>query len=440
MSWQHESDVAVSAESRCAHSFFCSVCIETYDEVEECARFLCARHAEAHGRTAGCSGHTVVPAGHAAGRSGHTEGRSAPLGRRRNGGAGGGRLGPDEDDDDEEAVAAEILRVQSQKFVMELEIAEIVQLGNSVEQCLQAAQLRIAANFALHRELLLAAELRAASRARAEAARAARALGGAAAARRLHVARLEGRLARLHHARRSRGPLSLLRHLEDASLWESTCSPWMSLDASRLLLWSRLDPGAICSSAGIGFEHLHSLLVSTYGRSPTLNPNSAHRSLLLSADLRSASLALDPPRRPAHRDRFDVLPQALAARGFSSGRHYWEADVGGARGWRLGAAYGSLARKGGGGGGGGGDGRLGRGGDSWCLESWAGALAAWHGDVEVAVRDAGGGDGGDGGGDGGGSARIGVYLDYERGLLAFYSRLYPAIGLWIGSLALCELP
>lgn len=60
----------------------------------------------------------------------------------------------------------------------------------------------------------------------------------------------------------------------------------------------------------------------------TLDPGTAHRRLLVSADRRSVRLA--PPGTPAPRDspgRFDQLPAVLGAQGFRAGRHCWEVEI-----------------------------------------------------------------------------------------------------------------
>ncbi|XP_007449284.1 PREDICTED: RING finger protein 39 [Lipotes vexillifer] len=60
----------------------------------------------------------------------------------------------------------------------------------------------------------------------------------------------------------------------------------------------------------------------------TLDPGTANRRLLVSADRRSVRLA--PPGTPAPRDgpgRFDQLPAVLGAQGFGAGRHCWEVEI-----------------------------------------------------------------------------------------------------------------
>ncbi|XP_004648471.1 RING finger protein 39 [Octodon degus] len=60
----------------------------------------------------------------------------------------------------------------------------------------------------------------------------------------------------------------------------------------------------------------------------TLDPGTAHRRLLVSADRRGVCLA--PPGTPAPPDgpsRFDQLPAVLGTQGFGAGRHCWEVET-----------------------------------------------------------------------------------------------------------------
>ncbi|KAJ3607774.1 hypothetical protein NHX12_024825 [Muraenolepis orangiensis] len=134
----------------------------------------------------------------------------------------------------------------------------------------------------------------------------------------------------------------------------------------------------------------------------TLDPDTANPDLLLSADgkrMRCAAERRDVPPQRSTPQRFDGWRCAAARRGFSSGRHYWEVEVGD-RDWRLGVARARAPRRGyrtldaaagyltl----------RLERGSELKALTVPATALAPGR-----APR------------------RVGVYLDYERGQLSFY--------------------
>uniref|UniRef100_A0A8C6BFS8 Ring finger protein 39 n=1 Tax=Monodon monoceros TaxID=40151 RepID=A0A8C6BFS8_MONMO len=149
----------------------------------------------------------------------------------------------------------------------------------------------------------------------------------------------------------------------------------------------------------------------------TLDPGTAHRRLLVSADRRSVRLA--PPGTPAPRDspgRFDQLPAVLGAQGFRAGRHCWEVQIAdtASRGdssgededdeesrYALGVAGESVRRKG----------RVGLcpAEAVWAVEDRGGRLWALTAPEPTPL-----------GGAGPQPRRIRVDLDWERGRVAFY--------------------
>uniref|UniRef100_A0A8C5IEF7 B30.2/SPRY domain-containing protein n=1 Tax=Junco hyemalis TaxID=40217 RepID=A0A8C5IEF7_JUNHY len=78
----------------------------------------------------------------------------------------------------------------------------------------------------------------------------------------------------------------------------------------------------------------------------TLDPHTAHPHLHLSADAREARGQLQPRDAPEHPERFDFEPCVLARGGFTSGRHFWEVEVGQGGVWALGVMRESSRRKG----------------------------------------------------------------------------------------------
>ncbi|KAK0147890.1 E3 ubiquitin-protein ligase TRIM39 [Merluccius polli] len=131
----------------------------------------------------------------------------------------------------------------------------------------------------------------------------------------------------------------------------------------------------------------------------TLDPDTANADLLISDDGKRMRCGVERREVPRYARRFDGWRCAVARSGYSSGRHYWEVEVGD-RDWRLGVAKAWASRKGyrtlnadtgyltl----------RLERGSELKALTVPATPLAQ-----------------------GPGPRKVGVYLDYEQGQLSFY--------------------
>ncbi|KAK2862763.1 hypothetical protein Q5P01_002296 [Channa striata] len=86
--------------------------------------------------------------------------------------------------------------------------------------------------------------------------------------------------------------------------------------------------------------------IKPYAVDVCLDPRTANPWLVLSEDGRRVwdgdveQHVVDTP------ERFDTAPCVLATKGFSTGRHYWEVDVGDKTAWDLGVARQSVTRKG----------------------------------------------------------------------------------------------
>uniref|UniRef100_UPI00358FCC0A tripartite motif-containing protein 14-like isoform X2 n=1 Tax=Myxine glutinosa TaxID=7769 RepID=UPI00358FCC0A len=110
-----------------------------------------------------------------------------------------------------------------------------------------------------------------------------------------------------------------------------------------------------------------------YGRTPSLDPNSAHRRIKISRDLRTATRTETDNQYPEHRDRFDLYPQVLSSESFSSGRHYWEVDVRSSSLCFIGICLNSIGRKWGGK-----ECVLGGNPESWCLQKYQNEYYTFH--------------------------------------------------------------
>ncbi|XP_075594426.1 E3 ubiquitin-protein ligase TRIM39 isoform X2 [Balearica regulorum gibbericeps] len=78
----------------------------------------------------------------------------------------------------------------------------------------------------------------------------------------------------------------------------------------------------------------------------TLDPATAHPNLHLSEDQKQARGQLMQQDLPDNPERFDFEPCVLGCEGFTSGRHFWEVEVGQGGVWALGVARASVKRKG----------------------------------------------------------------------------------------------
>ncbi|XP_078471012.1 E3 ubiquitin/ISG15 ligase TRIM25-like isoform X2 [Lampetra planeri] len=210
----------------------------------------------------------------------------------------------------------------------------------------------------------------------------------------LEIGELQAVATRLRALQHERDSLAFLQgHLEE------TCRREMPKESAPPPPTS-LDATTICSLERV----VNRFLPFAYGRSPTLDTNSAHDHLQISSDLRTVTWSAVPQGRPHHPHRFDYWRQALCSESFSSGQHYWEVDVGSARWCLVGVAYGTIPRRGRGA-----ECLLGGSDVSWCLQKLDDSFSVWHGGVvtSLSVPQP--------------PRRVGVHLDWDAGLLSFYS-------------------
>nr|XP_044993686.1 E3 ubiquitin-protein ligase TRIM39-like isoform X1 [Jaculus jaculus] len=135
----------------------------------------------------------------------------------------------------------------------------------------------------------------------------------------------------------------------------------------------------------------------------TLDPETAHANLVVSEDRKSVKCV--ETRRPNVPEktpwRSNACPCVLATEGFSSGRHYWEVEVGDKTHWDIGVCQKPESQKG--------ELTQSPGNGFWRLRLWNGdsyaATTSPFTPLVVKVKP----------------KRVGVFLDYEAGTLSFYN-------------------
>ena len=138
-----------------------------------------------------------------------------------------------------------------------------------------------------------------------------------------------------------------------------------------------------------------------YSRQITLDPNTAHRHLLLSEGNRKVARMEDEQSYSSHPDRFTDWAQVLSRESLT-GRCYWEVE------WRGRAVEVALAYKNIGRAGKSGESSFGQNDKSWSLFSNIRICDFWYNNIGTPVS-------------GRLSSRVGVYLDHSAGILSFYS-------------------
>ncbi|KAI7800883.1 finTRIM family, member 86 [Triplophysa rosa] len=174
---------------------------------------------------------------------------------------------------------------------------------------------------------------------------------------------------------------------------------------------------------------------------PKLDPNSAYRQIRLSDTSRKATLCAENQNYPEKPERFMYWRQVMCVEPLAGSPYYWEVEWTGQR-VTVGVAYRNMARSAADD-----SARLGHNTKSWSLY-WSGkAFFMWHAGKETALT-------------GPKAKRIGVYVDQQEGLLAFYrvshnqaqeiccvhthfdGPLFPSFRFWSGvgsTITICEL-
>uniref|UniRef100_A0A8C9SL33 Butyrophilin subfamily 1 member A1-like n=1 Tax=Scleropages formosus TaxID=113540 RepID=A0A8C9SL33_SCLFO len=132
----------------------------------------------------------------------------------------------------------------------------------------------------------------------------------------------------------------------------------------------------------------------------TLDPDTAHPELILSEDRKQASFADTWQDLPDSSKRFKYR-SVLGKEGFSSGKHYWEVQVGDKTDWTLGVVRESINRMG--------YFKLNPNGGLWAISLWNSndykAFTDPPVSLPLSVKP----------------QKVGVFVDYEEGQVSFYS-------------------
>ncbi|KAK5867189.1 hypothetical protein PBY51_011703 [Eleginops maclovinus] len=178
-----------------------------------------------------------------------------------------------------------------------------------------------------------------------------------------------------------------------------------------------------------------------YGTVPILDAETAHPKLQLSDNNRRVTYSEAQQAYTDHEARFSSFPQVLASSVMEGGRWYWEVNVPEDEGrWKVGLCEGQIERKGQKD-----NSRLGFNSYSWCLAFDRKKVEALHNKVAVPV-------------DADGLQRVGVFLDFEEGILSFFNvtpggsltlmhsykhrftdPLFPALSVSKTKLSICDL-
>ncbi|XP_075914260.1 E3 ubiquitin-protein ligase TRIM11-like [Petromyzon marinus] len=298
----------------------------------------------------------------------------------------------------QEALRLEKMEREEKKTTAESRTQQLKGTFKHVQESLRGTKARISREFDRRREQLREEEREALERVDEEGRSVLSRIQADIARYESRARGLEQEINQLLAALTVQDPLSFLQDPLLESLRRSSVSQETQDDPAPVS--HGLNLAKVISVGGVQTK----LLPFLDGCSPTLDTNSAYDHLQISSDLRAVMWSGVPQGRPHHPNRFDVWNQALCSESFSSGQHYWEVDVGSAGQCRVGVAYGTIPRRGSGD-------ECGLGGSdvSWCLQKLDNSFSVLHGGVatSLSVSEP--------------LRIIGVHLDWDAGLLSFYS-------------------
>ncbi|XP_056373731.1 E3 ubiquitin/ISG15 ligase TRIM25-like [Hyla sarda] len=132
-----------------------------------------------------------------------------------------------------------------------------------------------------------------------------------------------------------------------------------------------------------------------------LDVNTAHNTLHISDDLKTATWTVKKQNRPETAERFQKYSQVMSRRRFTSGRHYWDVESSKSGDWIVGMCYPSIDRRGD-------QSSIGDNNKSWGLERYDEEYSVKHDRKKIQLPYKISSD------------KVRIYLDYGAGQLSFY--------------------
>uniref|UniRef100_H2ZU01 Tripartite motif containing 25 n=1 Tax=Latimeria chalumnae TaxID=7897 RepID=H2ZU01_LATCH len=127
-----------------------------------------------------------------------------------------------------------------------------------------------------------------------------------------------------------------------------------------------------------------------------------HRNVILSEFLKKATYVEDEQGYPGNLRRFLNVSQVMCSQSFSAGRYFWEFEVSAEGDWSVGLAYNSIERDGD-------DSTIRNNSVSWCLYNINNEFSALYNRDTATLKK-----------ESAAPKKLGMYLDYEAGVLSFY--------------------